>query len=276
MAPEQPATSAAGLPRPPVTGRLKALLTLLIVGGLVVVAMRQTSFDLPALFTGAADFWRFFGRLVPPFNELGSDWGTYLPDLLPPLIETLQIAYVGTFFGTLLALPLIFLASANTAIDPLSMWVARTLLTILRSIPDLLWAAILVPILVVGPLPGAVALTLFSIGILAKLGSETVESIDPGPLEALRATGAGRVATIVYAVIPQVAATFVSYILYIFEINVRASVIIGYVGAGGIGFTLQERLNFFDYTGVGLIILVIFVVVLAIDGVSVWARSKLI
>lgn len=248
----------------------------MIVGGLVVLAFRQTEFNLPALFTGAADFWRFFGRLVPPLSELGSDWGTYLPELLPPLVETLQIAYVGTFFGTLLAFPLIFLASANTATDPVSMWVARTLLTILRSIPDLLWAAILVPILVVGPLPGAIALTLFSIGILAKLGSETVESIDPGPLEALRAAGAGRVATIVYAVVPQVAATMVSYILYIFEINVRASVIIGYVGAGGIGFTLQERLNFFDYTGVGLIILVIFIVVLAIDGISVWARSKLI
>lgn len=276
MAPEASAAPRSDLPRPPVAGRLKALLSLGIVAGLVVIAVRQTDFDLEALFTGAADFWRFFGRLVPPLSELGSDWGAYLPDLLPPLIETLQIAYVGTFFGTLLAMPLIFLASANTAIDPVSMWVARTLLTILRSIPDLLWAAILVPILVVGPLPGAVALTLFSIGILAKLGSETVESIDPGPLEALRATGAGRVATIVYAVIPQVAATMVSYILYIFEINVRASVIIGYVGAGGIGFTLQERLNFFDFTGVGLIILVIFIVVLAIDGVSIWARSKLI
>jgi len=276
VAPDRAATTGAELPRAPLAGRLKALLSLAIVAGLVVIAMRQTSFDLPALFTGAADFWRFFGRLVPPVSELGSDWGAFLPDLLPDLLETLQIAYVGTFFGTLLAMPLIFLASANTATDPVSMWVARTLLTILRSIPDLLWAAILVPILVVGPLPGAVALTLFSIGILAKLGSETVESIDPGPLEALRATGAGRFATIVYAVLPQVAATMVSYILYIFEINVRASVIIGYVGAGGIGFRLQERLNFFDYTGVGLIILVIFIVVLVIDGLSVWARSKLI
>lgn len=276
MEPERTELSAAALPRPPLAGRLKALLSLAIVAGLVVLAMRQTEFNFPALFTGAADFWSFFGRLAPPLSELGSDWGAYLPELLPPIIETLQIAYVGTFFGTVLAMPLIFLASANTAGDPVSMWIARTLLTILRSIPDLLWAAILVPILVVGPLPGAVALTLFSIGILAKLGSETVESIDPGPLEALRATGAGRVATIVYGVIPQVAATMVSYILYIFEINVRASVIIGYVGAGGIGFTLQERLSFFDYTGVGLIILVIFVVVLAIDGLSVWARSKLI
>lgn len=254
--------------RPPAAGRLKTWLTLAAVAGLFVLAFQQTKFNLPALFTGAADFFRFFGRLRPDFTALPQIWG--------PLLQTIQIAYVATVVGSLIAIPLIFLASANTANDPVSMWIARTLLTIVRSIPDLLWAAILVPILVVGPLPGAIALTLFSIGILAKLGSETVESVDPGPLEALRAAGAGRISTIVYAVVPQVAATMVSYILYVFEINVRASVIIGLVGAGGIGFTLQTRLNFFDYTGVGLIILVIFVVVLIIDSISVWARSKLI
>jgi len=235
---------------------------------LIGISFDQTSFNLPALFSGAADFWSFLGRLAP-------DW-SYLPAIWGPLIETLQIAYVGTFLGTVLAMPLIFLASANTSLDPISMWIARTLLTILRSIPDLLWAALLVPILVVGPLPGAIALTFFTIGILAKLGSETVEAIDPGPLEALRATGAGRNAQIMFAVVPQVAATMVSYILYSFEINVRASVIIGLVGAGGIGFLLQVRLNFFDYSAVGLIIIVIFAVVLLIDGISVWARSKLI
>ena len=271
-----PDATPAAIPRPPLVGRLRGLFSLAVVAGIVVLAFRQTGFDIAALFTGAADFWRFFGRLVPPPSEIGSNWGTYLPQLAKPLIETLQIAYVGTFFGTLLALPLIFLASANTALDPVSMWVARVLLTVLRSIPDLLWAAILVPILVVGPLPGAVALTMFSIGVLAKLGSETVEAIDPGPLEALRAAGAGRLATIVYAVVPQVAATMVSYVLYVFEINVRASVIIGLVGAGGIGFLLQVQLNFFNYTRVGLIIVVIFAVVLVIDGLSVWARSRLI
>ena len=254
--------------RAPLAERLKGMFGMLVVLAIIVVSYYQTDFDFPSLFTGAVDFWQFLGRLAP-------DW-SYLPAVWRPLLETLQIAYIGTFFGTLLAMPLIFMASANTAIDPVSMWIARTLLTVLRSIPDLLWAALLVPILVVGPLPGAIALTLFTIGVLAKLGSETVESIDPGPLEALRAAGAGRNTTIIFAVIPQVAATMISYILYSFEINVRASVIIGLVGAGGIGFLLQVRLNFFDYTAVGLIIVVIFAVVLIIDAVSVWARSKLI
>lgn len=264
MAPDQ----ATSLPTPPLAGRLRSLLGLVIVVIVIGIAYRQTNFNVISLIEGTSDFFGFMRRLAP-------DW-SYLPAVWKPLIETLQIAYVGTFFGTIIAMPLIFLASRNTAAEPISMWIARTLLTILRSIPDLLWAALLVPILVVGPLPGAVALTMFTIGVLAKLGSETVEAIDPGPLEALRAAGAGRMATIVFAVIPQVAATMISFILYSFEINVRASVIIGLVGAGGIGFLLQVRLNFFDYTAVGLIIVVIFAVVLIIDGISVWARSKLI
>src|SRR5690606_41230107 len=101
------------------------MLSLAIVAAVVVVAYRQTDFDLEALFTGAVDFWRFFGRLVPPLSEMGSNWGTYLPRLVAPLIETLQIAYVGTVLRTLLALPLMFLGSASTSVDPVSMPLAR-------------------------------------------------------------------------------------------------------------------------------------------------------
>ncbi len=235
---------------------------------LFAVSAWQTGFSVTDLATGTGDFFSFFGRLVP-------DW-TFLPDVWGPILETLQIAYLGTLFGTLIALPLLFLASANTSTDRVTLVVARSVLTVLRSIPDLLYAALLAPILSIGPLPGVVALSLFSTAILAKLGSETVESVDPGPLEALRATGAGRNAMIMFAVVPQIAATMTSYVLYVFEINVRASVIIGLVGAGGIGQVLLARLNFFAYGDVATIILVIFVLVLAIDAVSVWARSRLI
>ena len=256
------------VPRPPLVARLRSYLGLGIVAALALVAYQSTNFNLASLFTGAADFFSFFGRLAPDWSALRIIWR--------PLIETMQIAYVGTVLGTSIALPLIFLASANTALDPISMVVARVILTILRSIPDLLWAALFVTLLAPGALPGIVALTFFTVGVLAKLGSETVESADPGPLEALRAAGAGRNRTIVFAVWPQVAATMTSYILYSFEINVRASVILGFVGAGGIGQLLYTRLNFFDYSGVGAIVAVTFVVVLFVDAVSVWARSKLI
>ena len=254
--------------RPALVTRLRSTFVLLVVALLLVVSYQQVNFNLAAIFTGARDFFSFFGRMVP-------DWSAW-PQIWPPLLDTIRIAYVATIIGSLIALPLIFLASSNTTINAPVQWVARTLLTILRSIPDLLWAALFVAVLGLGALPGVVALVFFTIGVLAKLGSETVEAADPGPIEALRAAGAGRNRTIIYGVIPQVGATMMSYILYSFEINVRASVVIGFVGAGGIGQLIMRYLNFFDYPGLGALIAVIFLVVLAIDGISVWARSRLI
>lgn len=261
-------TANAAPPVPPAAARFRQILGLAVFVALLVVSYRQVDFNIVSLFDGSQDFFRFFGRMKP-------DW-TAWKQIWPPLLDTIRIAYVATLLGSLIAMPLIFLASANTSINPGVQWVARTLLTILRSIPDLLWAALFVAVLGLSPLSGVFALMFFTVGVLAKLGSETVEAVDPGPLEALRATGAGRNRTIVYAVVPQVAATMMSYILYAFEINVRASVVIGFVGAGGIGQTIQTFLNFFDYPGLGTLILVVFAVVLAIDGLSVWARSKLI
>lgn len=259
----------AAPPERPFLPRLLSWMTWAMILVLVGVSMWQTSFSVGTLIEGTRDFWGWFGNLWP------LNW-TALPQIWGPLIETLQMAYLGTIFGTLLGMPLIFLASYNTTVNGPVMWTARSILTLLRSIPDLLYAAILAPILVPGPLPGMVALTLFTMAVLAKLGSETVEAIDPGPLEALRATGAGRNRVIVYGVLPQIAATMTSYILYVFEINVRASVILGFVGAGGIGFLLNRYLNFFDYGRLSVLILITFVIVLAIDALSTYLRSKLI
>ncbi len=267
MRPEAPVMPST-VPERPSGQRMVAAWTLATFVVLFLVSAWQTEFSIGSLLTGTGDFFRFFGRLAP-------DW-SYLPEVWAPILETLQIAYLGTLFGTALALPLLFLASANTTTDRITLQVSRAILTVLRSIPDLLYAALLAPILAIGPLPGVVALTLFSMAVLSKLGSETVEAVDPGPMEAVRATGGTRDEVIVYAVVPQVAATMISYILYVFEINVRASVIIGLVGAGGIGQDLLARLNFFAYGDVSTIILVIFVLVLAIDALSVWARSRLI
>jgi phosphonate transport system permease protein len=254
--------------RPGLTTKLLNWGTWAIIAALFYVSVDRTGFSVALALDGAGDFFNFFRRLAP-------DW-TALPQIWGPLIETLQIAYLATVFGTLIGLPLIFLASYNTTVNTPVMWVVRSILTVLRSIPDLLYAAILAPILAPGPLPGVVALTIFTVAVLAKLTSETVESVDPGPLEALKAVGAGRNRMIVYGVLPQIGATLTSFVLYIFEINVRASVVIGLVGAGGIGNLLNRYLNFFDYGGLGTLIVVIFVVVLAIDQLSVWARSRLI
>lgn len=256
-------------PEAPTTARrLLSLSTIAMVVALFWVSARATDFALHDLWSGANDFFAFFLNLNPDWRALDEIWA--------PLLETLQIAYLGTLFGTLLAAPLIFLASFNTAPNAPVMWIARSILTVIRSIPDLLYAAILAPILAVGPLPGVVALTIFTMAILAKLASETVEAVDPGPLEALRAVGAGRNRTIVYAVLPQIAATMTSYILYVFEINVRASTVLGFVGAGGVGQLLNVYMSRFDFGGLSVLIIVIFAVVLLIDGASVYMRSRLL
>ncbi len=253
----------------PFLPRLLSWLTWAVFALILAVSWQQTDFSLARLAQGTGDFFGFFGRLLnPDWRALSQIWG--------PLLETLQMAYLGTVFGTLLGAPLIFLASYNTTVNTPVMWVARSLLTLLRSIPDLLYAAILAPILAPGPLPGVVALTIFTMAVLAKLGSETVEAVDPGPLEALRATGAGRNRVIVYGVLPQIGATMTSFVLYIFEINVRASVILGFVGAGGIGFLLNVYLSRFDYAGISVLLIITFAVVFLIDGLSTYLRSRLI
>jgi len=268
VAAADPTTAPAVPLRPAVASRWLNWGTWGAIAALFIVSLRQTGFNLEVIGEGIFDFVRFFRRLTP-------DWRA-LPEIWKPLLETLQIAYLATVFGTLIGLPVIFLASFNTTVNKPVMWLARSILTVLRSIPDLLYAAILAPILAVGPLPGVVALTIFTMAVLAKLTSETVEAVDPGPLEAIRAVGGGRNRVIAYAVLPQIGATLTSYVLYIFEINVRASVVIGLVGAGGIGNLLNRYLSFFDYGGLGTLIVVVFVVVLAIDQLSVWARSRLI
>lgn len=256
------------LPKAPVLKTMQTWATVAVVAALLWVSAVQTNFDFESLVTGANDFFRFFGRLAPDWRVLPEQWA--------PLMETISIAYLGTIFGTVLAAPIVFLASFNTAPNTPVLWVTRSIMTVIRSIPDLLLAAILAPILMIGPLPGIAALTIFTMAIIVKFGSETVEAIDPGPLEALRAAGAGPIQVIVYAVIPQIAATMISYVLYVFEINVRSSTVLGLVGAGGIGMLLNFYLSQFDYSALGVLIIVTFIAVIIIDQLSNFVRSRLL
>ncbi|MDZ7704649.1 MAG: phosphonate ABC transporter, permease protein PhnE [Trueperaceae bacterium] len=235
---------------------------------LLYISVVQTEFRFDDLWGSTRDFVLFFGNFWPP------DWRA-LPEIWGPLVETLVMAYLGTLFGVILGVPWLFWSSRNTAPNVVLMWFSRIFMTVLRSVPDLLYAAVLVAILSLGPLPGVVAITIFTLSILAKLGSEYVEAVDPGPLEALRASGASGTHVIVYGVVPQVAASMISYILYIFEVNVRASTVLGFVGAGGIGQTLFTYISLFDYPAIAVLLIITFVVVAMIDTVSAFVRARL-
>ncbi|KRN28893.1 ABC-type phosphate phosphonate transport system, permease component [Lactobacillus selangorensis] len=202
------------------------------------------------------------------------EWA-YLSVIWPPIIETIQMAMIGTTIGTLFAIPMALIAAHNIVKNPFIRGCVRLFLDITRSLPDLLLAALFVAVFGIGATAGVVTLAIFSFGMISKLFYEAIETIDAGPFEALNATGANRVQMIAFAVVPQILPAFISYFLYTFEINVRASTVLGYLGAGGIGVYLQRSLSEFDYSDTAVIILATLVVVVAIDGLSTFVRERL-
>jgi phosphonate transport system permease protein len=193
--------------------------------------------------------------------------------------QTLALALMATTLGAFLAIPISFLAARNLmGATPLTLalYVAvRTLLNIVRSIESLIIAIIFVVIVGLGPFAGMLALALHTIAALAKLYSEVIEGIDPGPIEAMRSVGANWLQVVRYGVVPQVVPAFTAFTIYRWDINVRASTIIGFVGGGGIGFFLVQWINLGDYRAVSACFLAILVVVVIMDLVSARVRARL-
>ena len=196
------------------------------------------------------------------------------------MMETIFLALMATTLAIVFAIPVSFLAARNLmGVNPLSMgfyYLTRTILNILRSIEPLIMAIVFVVWVGLGPFAGVLALTVHSIAALSKLYSEAVESIDPGPIEAITATGANRLQTIVYAVIPQIVPPYVAFTVYRWDINVRMSTIIGFVGGGGIGFLLQQWIRLLMYEEAGAAVWAIAIVVWVLDYASAIVREKIV
>ena len=257
-------------PEPPARLRLR-LLGLGALGALVGVTLwagQRVRFSFGELFANLDAVDRLVDDAWPP------DWA-FWPRLVDPLIETFQIAIIGTAVGSVIALPLALLAARQ--ISPAS-WVyriARLAMNLLRTMPDLFWAMIFASAVGFGPFPGALALSAFTVAVISKLLSESAEAIDLRVTEAVRATGGGWTETMRFAVWPQVVPHYVSYALYAFELNIRASTVLGLVGAGGIGVILKTQLGIFRFDRISLIVLVILGVVLIIEQISELARRRL-
>ena len=203
------------------------------------------------------------------------DW-SFFPRTIAPLVETLQMAVIATAIGAAVSLPLSFWAARSTnPTAPLRIAV-RGILNIVRSVPDLLSAAILVAMVGVGALPGILALLLFNIGIIVKLVSEAIDTNDGGPLEAGRAVGATQSKINRTLALPDAWPAFWNQTLYVFELNVRASTVLGLVGAGGMGLLIDSVRTFYRYDQLSLIILEILVVVIVIDAASDAIRRRLV
>jgi len=246
-------------------GKLAVMLAvpLIIVQSLIVVQARPQ--DLITGIHGMADIIR---RATPPdFSQIDS--------MVWPALETIDIAIFGTIAGVIMALPLAVLAAANVTPSRPLYYVARGVIGFTRAVPDLVWALFFVTAVGLGPFPGGLALAVHSIGMLGRLFAETIEHMDMAPIDALALTGARRLQIFTHGVVPTVLPSLLGISLYRLDENIRASLVLGFVGAGGIGFQLLTAMNLFQYRTVSLLLILTFVIVLSAERLSAALRAKL-
>lgn len=238
--------------------------------GLVIAGFIAVDINLIRFFTSFGDIFTFTLRMFPP------DFVTAGPQIFSGMVETLAIAAVSTVLGSLLSIPLGFLAAVNVSVNRAVYSFTRVLLVIIRGIPELILAIIFVAAMGLGPVAGIFALSLGTAGFLAKLIADSVEEIDPAPREAITATGATRFQELFTSVLPQVMPALIGQLLYTFDINIRSSAILGIVGGGGIGFLLFNSMKVLAFDTTAAIIIAIFVVVYAIELLAGYVRKQVI
>ena len=266
------AVSMPAMSRPVRPSRMRR--NVAIAAGALVVAWSALTLDvdLAQVLELPAGIWLVFSEM---FLEGGPDL-SYLPRALEAMIESLQIAWVGTIIGAVLSIPLGFFGAKNVSSGLVSN-VIRQALNAIRAFPEIILAvAIFIPVAGLGPVAGALAIGLHSAGTLGKLTAEAIEGIDPGPVEGARSTGAATVQVLRWGVLPQVLPEMVAFWLYRFEINIRAAAVLGVVGAGGIGFVLQQTITFGRFPQAGTAILVIVIATILVDSASGRVRRRII
>ena len=253
-------------PRP----RIRSLGITLVLFAFTVFAAREVSFS-------PSTFWEVWSNpLWEKFWPIPWEWVLDGDNVIRPLIETFQIAVVATVIGCSLALPISFAMSPLTTPNRPTYLISRAVMNVVRAVPDLFWAKLLVTAIGIGAFAGSWALSVFSLAVMVKLFSETIDSADPGPLEAARAAGGRHTPVVRTGMLPTVLPAYVAYALYVFELNIRASVVLGLVGAGGIGRVLEAQRQFFKFDRILGILVLIFVVVWIVDQISVALRKRLV
>ena len=265
-----PAPADPGRLAPPWSGQRKLFLSLTgVLVVLFVLAWHEIGMGVLPLFTGIGNIFRFLAQTVPPqFDDF-----SHTAD---EALITLCMAVVGTALAVVVSVPIGLLAARNTTVHPAVRWVARSVIVACRSVPDLVFAIVFVEALGVGVLPGILALGFHSIGMVGKLYAEAIEQVPPSSSEAVASTGAGRLQNVMTSVVPEVLPSFSSIALYRLDINLRGSVVLGYVGAGGIGFLLNEDMGELQFRRAAAIVLVMFLLIILMEVVSAVIRRTLI
>ncbi|NJP36097.1 phosphonate ABC transporter, permease protein PhnE [Alkalicoccus luteus] len=245
------------------------VVTVGIFAGLFVLGVQHAQISLERLFSGILNMFGFISSAFPPNPER-------IAPISAAMYETFQIALVGTVIGVLLSLPVALLASHNTAPHPSIRWAARGMVSAMRTIPDLIWALIFVISVGLGPLAGILTIIVDTIGFCARFFSERIEEVQKGPSQALQSTGGGQLGVISGSIIPISFPSFVGTSLFSFEKSIRAAVVLGLVGAGGIGVELSTAFTLRNFDEALMIIILILIVVIAFEQLSSAIRKKVI
>jgi len=247
----------------------KTIIFIILMILLLIAVSIDLEIDFASLLSNSIKYFAdIFSRMLPPdFSNFSS--------LVYSMIETIEIAILGTFIAIVLSIPLALLSAKNIAPNILVFFIARTITVFFRAIPEFIIAMILVIAIGFGAMPGVLALGIHTMGFLAKFYAEDIEHVNKGPIEALESSGASKIQVIAFAIIPQIIPSFVANNLYILDRNIRMATMLGIVGAGGIGYELQSSFRMFEYQKVSAIIIIIFVTIFIIDNLSSYIRSKI-
>lgn len=248
--------------------RSRTPLIVLVLALAIWWSLKMTGFSLVVVINK-------FSKMIDLMEKIFQPNWEFFPKVISPLLDTIKMSILGTVIGCALALPVAILSSSNINHSVVLVSIFRFILGLIRTLPTLIIALVCALIFSLGTFSGTVAIAIFTFGIVAKMLFESIETIDMGPFEAMEALGANKFQAFWSACVPQILPVYLSHSLYCFEMNVRASAILGYVGAGGLGITINERIGWRDYNSLGMVLLSLFVVVVAIDFFSEYLRKKL-
>ncbi|MCP8616227.1 phosphonate ABC transporter, permease protein PhnE [Salirhabdus salicampi] len=230
--------------------------------------MRLTEFNL-AKFRDFQNMVDFIARWFPmDFSKLHL--------MVRDSLDTLAMAFLGSFLGLIIAVPVSFFAAKNTSHSFTLFHFSRFSLSFVRSVPEIVIGLILLTTLGLGPFPAVIAIMIHNIGVLGKLISELIEAADPGPQEAVKAVGTKKWFAYLFSILPQIWPNVLSHYFYRFEVAIRTSLILGFIGGGGIGQRLFNDFKTFDYPSVSLDVLLIMILVIAVDLFGSYVRNKII
>lgn len=245
---------------------LYALVVALVLWSVWVILVKDTDWSRIT----AESVWKALLRFIDIELRI-------LPDLLMPALETVLMATLATLLGTLLAVPVAWLGAINiTPLGLASYGTGRTLMTLSRSVHEIVWALVFVAAVGLGALAGILAMAVRSIGFISKTVAEAIEDVDKKPIEALRAAGANKLQVLVFGILPQVLPVFLGNVIFEWDVNIRRSTIMGLVGAGGLGLALHRQMAAYEYGGVATVILVILLLIIAGEVISHHARKAVI